>query len=95
MRQPSCKTILSLRDSGRVHLSSHFQAVEALHVADGFGQNMSRLHGGHLPARLRQVAELTEPCLSKTKSVLLSLAWETLLKHVCVCVCDACCTYVG
>lgn len=33
--------VQSLRDSGRVHLSSHLQPIEALHVTDGFGQNLS------------------------------------------------------
>lgn len=54
-----------LRDSGGVQLPGHLQAVEALHPADGFGQHLSGLHGGHLPAGLRQVTEVTQPRLSK------------------------------
>lgn len=59
------RTTQILRDSGGVQLSGHLQAVEALHPADGFGQHLSRLHGGHLSAGLRQVAEVTQPCLQK------------------------------
>lgn len=52
-----------LRDSGGVQLAGHLQAVEALHPADGFGQHLRGLHGGPLAAGLRQVAEVTQPCL--------------------------------
>lgn len=52
-----------LLDGCRVQHPSHLQPIEALHVADGFGQDLSRLHGGHLSAHLRQVAKVTEPCL--------------------------------
>lgn len=52
-----------LRDGGGVQLSGHLQAVVALHPADGFGQHLSGLHGGHLPAGLRQVAEPSQPRL--------------------------------
>lgn len=55
----------SLRDSGRIHLSGHLQSIEALHVADGLGQDLSRLHGGHLSARLGQIAKLPKPCLQE------------------------------
>lgn len=84
--------IQNLRDSGRVHLSSHRQPIEPLHVTDGFGQNLSRLHGGHLSARLRQVAKLAKPCLQEddTKLFLLSLTRKKLLNtRVCFfCVTD-------
>lgn len=59
----ACLSDRNLRHSSRVHLASHLQPVETLHVADGFGQNLSRLHGGHLSAGLGQIAELTEPSL--------------------------------
>lgn len=59
--------IKSLRERSRVHLPGHLQSIQALHVADSFGHNLSRLHGGHLPAGLRQVAEFTEPCLRGRK----------------------------
>lgn len=56
-----------LRHSGGVHLAGHLQTVETLHVADGFGQDLRRLHGGHLSAGLGQVAEPTEPRLGGDK----------------------------
>ena len=46
-------------DGGGVHLPGDLQAVEALHVCNGLGQHLGGVHGGHLPAGLRQVAELT------------------------------------
>lgn len=61
------KLVLVLRNSGSIHHSGHFQAVEVLHVADGFGQDLSRLHGGHLSAGLGQVAELSQPRLQRRK----------------------------
>lgn len=56
-----------LRHSGGVHLAGHLQTVETLHVANGFGQDLRRLHGGHLSAGLGQVAEPTEPRLGGDK----------------------------
>ena len=46
-------------DSSGVHNPGHLQAVEALHVCDGLSQNLGGVQGGHLPAGLGQVAELT------------------------------------
>lgn len=56
-----------LRHSGGVHLAGHLQTVETLHVANGFRQDLRRLHGGHLSAGLGQVAEPTEPRLGGGK----------------------------
>lgn len=49
--------------SGGVHLAGDLQAVEALHVLYGSGENLCRLHGGHLSAGLGQVAIGPQPCL--------------------------------
>lgn len=46
-------------------MASDIQAVEALHVLYGSGQNLRRLHGGHLPAGLGQVAVGPQPCLQQ------------------------------
>lgn len=56
-----------LRRGCRVHLPRHLQPVEALHVGDGSGQDLRRLHGGHLSAHLGQVAKLTEPRLQEDR----------------------------
>lgn len=50
-------------DGLRVHLSSDLQVVEALHVADGIGQDLRRPHGWHLPVGLGQVAVHPQPWL--------------------------------
>lgn len=56
-----------LLNRGLVHIASHLQAVEALHVANGRGQHLSGLHGGHLHASLGQVTKLSQPRLPDEK----------------------------
>lgn len=46
-------------------MAGDVQAVEALHVLYGSGQNLRRLHGGHLSAGLGQVAIGPQPCLQQ------------------------------
>lgn len=46
-------------------MASDVQAVETLHVLYGCGQNLRRLHGGHLPAGLGQIAVGPQPCLQQ------------------------------
>lgn len=51
--KPTQNNFKVILQSGGVHLAGDVQAVEALHVFYGIGQNLCRLHGGHLPAGLR------------------------------------------
>ncbi len=54
-------TLDHLLDGDGVQHSSDLQPVKALHVADGVQQDLSRAHGGHLLAGLREVAVMPQP----------------------------------
>lgn len=43
--------------------ASDGDAIKLLHLSQGRGEGLSRTHGGHLPAGLRQVAVEPQPCL--------------------------------
>lgn len=58
--RPCCGVSVLLDGAGVQH-SSDLQPIKALHVTDGVRQDLSRAHGGHLPAGLREVAVLPQP----------------------------------
>lgn len=88
----SARQIKSLHERSRVHLPGHLQSIQALHVADSFGHNLTRLHGGHLPAGLRQVAEFTEPCL-RGRKIEEVVRFPQDSRSLCLCIRNAWCIH--